>query len=165
VTVISPIKGLSSDRYREKGAYPIIDQSKQFICGFTDDDSYLVNRGCESLIIFGDHTCIVKFVDFPFAQGADGIKVLSVSEKNIDVRYLFQFLKCHSIPSQEYKRHFSELKEMYVPFPQIIQQRKIASCLSSIDDIITAYKEKLTLLKLHKKGLLQQLFPQMNFNQ
>lgn len=40
------------------------------------------------------------------------------------------------------------------------EQQKIASCLSSLDQLITAQKEKLELLKNHKKGLMQNLFPQ-----
>lgn len=40
------------------------------------------------------------------------------------------------------------------------EQQKIASCLSSLDELITAQKEKLELLKNHKKGLMQNLFPQ-----
>ena len=41
-----------------------------------------------------------------------------------------------------------------------LEQQKIADCLSSLDTVITAYKQKLTLLKDHKKGLMQNLFPQ-----
>lgn len=40
------------------------------------------------------------------------------------------------------------------------EQQKIASCLSSLDEVITAQNEKLELLKNHKKGLMQNLFPQ-----
>jgi len=55
------------------------------------------------------------------------------------------------------------IKNIVIPLCSPSGQKHIASCLSSIDDIITAYKEKLTLLKLHKKGLIQLLFPQIIF--
>lgn len=42
------------------------------------------------------------------------------------------------------------------------EQQKIAGCLSSLDDLITALTQKLEALKNHKKGLMQQLFPDMN---
>jgi type I restriction enzyme S subunit len=42
------------------------------------------------------------------------------------------------------------------------EQEKIASCLSSLDDLITAQAEKIEQLKLHKKGLMQGLFPKIN---
>jgi type I restriction enzyme S subunit len=52
------------------------------------------------------------------------------------------------------------LKEIEFPFPQPNEQQKIATCLSSLDEVITAESQKLDLLKEHKKGLLQNLFPQ-----
>ena len=52
------------------------------------------------------------------------------------------------------------LKEIEFPFPQPNEQQKIATCLSSLDDVIEAESQKLELLKEHKKGLLQNLFPQ-----
>lgn len=42
------------------------------------------------------------------------------------------------------------------------EQQKIASCLSSLDALITAQTEKIEQLKLHKKGLMQGLFPKIN---
>jgi len=55
----------------------------------------------------------------------------------------------------------STLTEMdiYVP-KESIEQQKIASCLSSLDEVIAGERQKLELLQQHKKGLLQQLFPQ-----
>jgi type I restriction enzyme, S subunit len=53
------------------------------------------------------------------------------------------------------------IKDMKVLFPESpVEQQKIGSCLSSLDDIITAQQAKLDLLKSHKKGLMQNLFPQ-----
>lgn len=52
------------------------------------------------------------------------------------------------------------LKEIEFPFPNPKEQVKIASCLSSLDDLIAAHSQKLDLLKDHKKGLMQNLFPQ-----
>ncbi|MCE2887888.1 MAG: restriction endonuclease subunit S [Pseudanabaena sp. 42896M_M3] len=43
--------------------------------------------------------------------------------------------------------------------PLLPEQKKIADCLSSLDDRITAETQKLDTLKAHKKGLMQQLFP------
>ncbi len=45
--------------------------------------------------------------------------------------------------------------------PEILEQQKIATCLSSLDNLITAQAEKIEQLKLHKKGLMQGLFPKM----
>ena len=51
------------------------------------------------------------------------------------------------------------LKEIKVVFPKPKEQQKIASCLSSLAEVIGAQSQKLELLKHHKKGLMQNLFP------
>lgn len=53
----------------------------------------------------------------------------------------------------------SQLKTLNIDTPEISEQQKIADCLSSIDDVITAQAKKIETLKAHKKGLMQQLFP------
>lgn len=52
------------------------------------------------------------------------------------------------------------IKSIVLLFPSLPEQQKIASCLSSLDDLITAENQKLEALKNHKKGLMQKLFPQ-----
>ena len=161
ITTLSPTKKLQSGKYKAIGSFPIVDQSQNYICGYSDDVEAVVNTTSENLIVFGDHTCTLKFVDFPFIQGADGIKIFKSSKSNeIDERFLYQALLYNPIVSKEYKRHFSELKEQVVCYPKDMnEQRIIASCLSSMDDQINAYLEKVALLEQYKKGLMQQMFP------
>jgi type I restriction enzyme S subunit len=52
-----------------------------------------------------------------------------------------------------------QIKEFYVAFPSTQEQKRIADCLTSLDQIITAAMQELETLKTHKKGLMQQLFP------
>jgi type I restriction enzyme S subunit len=56
----------------------------------------------------------------------------------------------------------AKIKKITAKRPNIFEQQKIASCLSSLDDIITAQTQKIELLEQHKKGLLQGLFPNVN---
>ena len=51
------------------------------------------------------------------------------------------------------------LSEFKVKLPTIPEQQRIADCLTSLDDLIAAQTQKLALLKTHKQGLMQQLFP------
>lgn len=166
IKTITPPKKLQSDEFRKTGEYPIIDQSQKFICGYSDDFSAVINEDPNGFIVFGDHTCILKFIDFPFIQGADGIKIFNSNEPDsIDNRYLFQFLKSFPIESKEYKRHFSDLKEKQLLYPKTIgEQRKIADCLFAIDSYISSVNDKIEQLKAHKKSLLQKLFPQNGKN-
>lgn len=52
-----------------------------------------------------------------------------------------------------------EFMDMPIPYPSLAEQKKVADCLSSLDKYIDATKRKLELLKEHKKGLMQRLFP------
>lgn len=159
VDTVTPPKKLPTSNYASKGAFPIIDQSQSDICGWTDDHEALIQEGLP-LIVFGDHTCILKLIDHPFAQGADGIKILK-SRRKVEISYLYQFLSYRPVVTEEYKRHYSILKEKTVAFPdpKTGEQKKIAECLSSVDDLMAAQARKLVALKTHKKALMQQLFP------
>lgn len=74
ISTIRPPKKLSTFEYKMIGRYPIVDQGQDEFCGWTDERSSLVDFD-NKVLIFGDHTCVVKLVDRPFAQGADGIKI------------------------------------------------------------------------------------------
>jgi type I restriction enzyme S subunit len=55
---------------------------------------------------------------------------------------------------------YKQFSEILIPKPKLKEQQKIASCLLSLDEVITAENQKLEVLKDHKKGLLKNLFPQ-----
>ncbi|RZK32847.1 MAG: restriction endonuclease subunit S, partial [Hymenobacter sp.] len=156
---ITPPKKLQTTEYLKEGSFPIIDQSQSFICGWTNDSAALIEKNLP-LIIFGDHTCALKLAKVPFAQGADGIKILK-SNQLIESNFLYQYLLFNPVKQEEYKRHYSILKEKVVCYPQkeTGEQQKIAATLSSLDDLITAQNAKLAALQAHKRGLMQGLFP------
>ena len=159
VSTVTPPKKLPTNLYQDVGQYPIIDQSQSNICGWTNDKESLISDNFP-LIIFGDHTCILKIAREPFAQGADGIKILKAKDR-VEPEFLYQALQVRPVVMEEYKRHFSILRERIVGFPEkeFGEQQKIADCLTSVDELITAQTQKLVALKTHKKGLMQQLFP------
>ena len=159
IVTITPPKKLQTSDYQPEGEFPIVDQSQDYICGWTNDGEAVIDKGLP-VIVFGDHTCALKFIDQPFAQGADGIKILR-PKRGIDIRFLFCALEADPVVQESYKRHFSILREkkLFYPDPKSGEQHRIASCLSSLDALITLETQKLEALKTHKKGLMQQLFP------
>ena len=159
IATVTPPKKLQTADYQPEGEFPIIDQSQNAICGWTNDRDALTSEGLP-VIVFGDHTCALKFIDYPFVQGADGIKIFR-PKRGIDVRFLFCALEANPVVQETYKRHFSMLKEKKLSFPdpKTGEQQRIATCLTSLDDLIAAQTQKLEALKTHKKGLMQQLFP------
>ena len=161
VKLFTAAKKLTLVEYKKSGKYPIVDQSQQYISGYTDDGTALINENKEGVVIFGDHTCSLKYIDFPFVQGADGIKIFKSSEpERVMSQYIYYYLCSVPIKSTEYKRHFSDLKKKAVLFPSLVtEQQRLIECFLSIDEVITSCKQKQFILEQHKKGLMQQLFP------
>ncbi len=122
-------KFLSSE-YQIEGIYPIIDQSENFIGGFTDENS--VVRRNKDVVVFGDHTKALKYVDFDFCLGADGVKVLEPIDK-LDSKFLYYFLQTINLPNVGYSRHFKFLKEIQIPLPPLETQKRIADIIDAAD--------------------------------
>jgi len=125
--------------FSEKGKYPIIDQSQNDISGWTDDKDAVIDEG-KPLVIFGDHTCAVKYVDKPFVQGADGIKILKTDDRLLP-KFLFYLLKATPIVSDGYKRHFSKLKETKILLPPLEVQEKIVAEIDGYQKIIDGVRQ------------------------
>jgi len=106
----------------DSGRYPVIDQSKDFIAGYYNDSSKLVKLN-DPLVIFGDHTREIKYIDFDFVPGADGTKVLC--PLNGFAKYFYLFLKSLNFEKKGYSRHFKFLKENYFPLPPLPEQHRI----------------------------------------
>ena len=159
IKTITPPKKLPSTEYKDRGEFPIIDQSLKYIAGYSNDNTAVVYNDGAS-IVFGDHTCTLKLIHFPFIQGADGIKIFKSKTDDLLTEYIYQYILANPVISAGYKRHFSDLKEKILSYPTTtIEQQKIADCLLSLDKYIDAAKRKLDILKEHKKGLMQKLFP------
>lgn len=93
--------------YAEVGEFPIVDQGKALIAGYTDDEAALCKVPLP-VVIFGDHTRCLKFVDFPFGMGADGVKVLK-PKAGLDAKFLYHYLRQIKLPDGGYDRHFKYL--------------------------------------------------------
>jgi type I restriction enzyme M protein len=137
-TITPPIKIQKAD-FGINGKFPIIDQSQNEISGWTNNESSLI-KPSKPLIIFGDHTCAVKYIEKPFAQGADGIKILQTND-NLLPKFLFYLLEVNPIESDGYKRHFSKLKETRIPLPPLEIQEQIIDELDSYQKIIDGAKQ------------------------
>lgn len=123
---------LPQSEFKTEGRLPVVDQGQDFVAGYTDDASYEFRSESLPVVIFGDHTRLVKYVDFPFAMGADGVKVLKPGE-HCDAKYLYHYLRQVRIPNAGYSRHYKFLKELRIPLPSLPEQRRIAEILDKAD--------------------------------
>ena len=78
---------------------------------------------------------IIKFIDFPFSPGADGVKVLKAGDK-IDSCFLAYYLRCNPVQDLGYSRHFKLLKEQEIPLPPLGEQKRIAEILGKVSKAI-----------------------------
>jgi len=157
-TVIPDSKSkIKSSAYLESGKYAVVDQGKQLISGYTNGSS-TVDRSMLPVIVFGDHTRAVKYIDFPFTAGADGTQILKPSS-SANPRFCF-YLVLHAvgqIPSKGYARHFGELKKREFLFPGIAIQNRVVENLDAAFAEIASFKDQVLRRQNAASDLRQSL--------
>ncbi len=151
------ISKASKSIYQTNGKFPVIDQGQEMVAGFVDDDE-LQFPGQLPVIVFGDHTRIFKYVDFPFVPGADGTQIITPRLDRVDASFLYYALCNLPLTNLGYSRHFKLLKQHLIRFPKnLCEQRKIAAILSSVDDAIEKTQAVIDQVQVVKRSLMQEL--------
>ena len=143
-SIVVPPSKLKKEEKLIFGKYPIIDQGDQNDAWFTNDFKNILPKS--EYILFGDHTTNIKYVDFEFAQGGDGLKILQVkdSKKNL-TKYFYYVLQNIGLKIVGYKRHWSILKDILISIPSLEIQRKIVTILDKLQDYSKDIKTGLPL--------------------
>lgn len=147
---------LQTSEYKKQGNHIIVDQGKNPIAGYTDREKGLFED--VPVIIFGDHTRVIKYVDQPFFLGADGVKILRSKDKNSNYKYLYYALRNANIPDTGYNRHFKWLKETKINYPSVAMQDEIVKILDKLSDIIDRRKTQLQGLDNLIKARFVEMF-------
>lgn len=155
-TSISKANQILASEINVNGKYPVIDQGQSYIAGYSDTEEKVVNDGLP-YVIFGDHTRIIKYVDFPFIIGADGTKVLK-PKSEYNTKFYYYALLSLNIPNRGYNRHFTILKEKFIPKPPLPEQQKIAAVLSTVQRAIELQNELIERTTELKKSMMHKLF-------
>ena len=158
-TVISTKKNqINKSEYLNKGQYPVIDQGKVKIVGYSNDEQKLYRVPWGGVIVFGDHTREVKYIDFDFIIGADGTQTLTAQKEGITfTKFMYYLLANKRINSDGYSRHFKYVKEFVYKLPIVKEQQAIADILSQADKEIELLQKDLEEEKNKKKALMQLL--------
>lgn len=122
-----------SSCYQPSGEISIVDQGKNLICGYKNKDDKKPPY-CKECIIFGDHTEVFKYVDFPIYLGADGTKILRVKD-GWNTRFVYEYLNFSYIPVGGYSRHFKFLKEQTFIKPSIESQNEFANFVNTVNSL------------------------------
>ena len=149
-------KQVKTSEYSSGTKYPIISQEDKLISGYYDDESYVFHID-SPVVIFGDHTRVLKYVDFDFVVGADGVKIIS-PQKDLNAKLLLYYLQWYKIPNLGYSRHYKLLKEINIPLPPKSTQLAIVSELDKINELIRLKKEQLKDFDNLAQSLFYEMF-------
>lgn len=154
--------------------YSEIKEAKEFITplGLENSSTKIFPKGTILMAMYGQGKTRGKVgvlgVDAAINQACAAI----VLKKGINTNFVFQNLasryeEIRGISNQGGQENLSGtiIKDItiYHPSPKTSEQKKIAFCLSALDDLILAQTNKIAQLQLHKKGLMQRLFPKTNY--
>jgi restriction endonuclease S subunit len=142
--------------YQTSGSLPVVDQGQKAVVGYSDQIDRRFECPPEGVIVFGDHTCIVKFVDFDFVVGADGTQLLTVKGDN-STRFYAYSLEHKGVLATGYNRHFKFLKERSFACPSLPEQRAIATALSDVDELLSGLDRLIAKKRNIKKAVMQEL--------
>jgi len=153
-----PEKYIVENTNYESSGTPVLTANKAFILGYSSEKVGIYKK--VPVILFDDFTTDKKFVDFPFKVKSSAIKILKPRGQN-NLKFIFELMNNTKFTSTEHKRYYISTYKNITVYATKNQkeQQKIAECISSLDDLISAQIEKIELLKQHKRGLLQGLFP------
>lgn len=158
--MLTPKVKLKRQDYLADGKYPVVSQESELVSGYWNESSALI--GIDGpVIVFGDHTCCLKFVDFDFVVGADGTKILQPAQ-GISAKYLYYGLRSQPIRQSGYARHFKLLRESVLPALPLAEQERIADHLGRFEahclELARAYAAKLADIAALRQSLLQAAF-------
>ncbi len=133
-------------RFEPAGVFPIVSQEAEFINGYWNDEAD-VSKVVRPVVVFGDHTQVLKFIDFDFVVGADGVKVLN--PKNfLNAKFLAYFIEANPFPSLGYARHYRHVRSLPIPLPPLDEQKRIV-------EVLDAAFEGLSRARAHTETNLQ----------
>jgi type I restriction enzyme, S subunit len=142
---------IKQKNYLSTGPIPVVDQGEGLIGGFTNNADAIVLFAVSAVIVFGDHTRRFKFVKFPFAVGADGVKVFA-PRLSWDATFLFLQLGTVDLENRGYGRHYQQLRKEKLLLPPLPEQTRI---VEKLEELLSDLDAGVAELKAAQKKLMQ----------
>ena len=126
---------------KDSGKTPVISQSANYIEGYSDKEDCIFKND-NAILIFGDHTRVLKYVDFDFIVGADGVKIIKTI---FPTKYLYYVLlhTIHNMQGKGYARHYSILSKTQIPVPPKEEELRIVAKIEELFAVLDGIKESL----------------------
>lgn len=141
---------IAASEFKNEGCFPVVSQSKEYIIGYSDDRTKLYHHDTP-VIVFGDHTTVVKYVDFDFVVGADGVKIFKPNTNIITAKFFLYVLMYYSTGLEKvggYSRHYKFVKNKPFPIPPLEEQNRIVEKIEALLPYIDRYAEAYEELEL-----------------
>lgn len=140
------------------GKYPVYTQDIQQNCcaGFSNNINPITDV---PVILFGDHSCAVKFIDQPFFRGADGTVLLKPKKKYSPKYYFYviEYIVNNFLDKTKYERHNKYLQELYIPIPPPDIQQQIISEMERVVNTITLLTQQIDQKENDIENLLSSI--------
>lgn len=150
-------KQVSANNYLNSGCIPVIDQSRNYIAGYTDDIEGLIEVTIP-YIVFGDHTRALKYVPFSFAKGADGTQLIMSNDlERMPQSLFYNSLIEIDLSNYSYARHFKYLKEEYILVPSKDTAQRYDKVVSQYFQSIQKSRDQICHLTEARDRLLPKL--------
>ena len=157
ISKIQRTKQVSANNYQISGLYPVIDQSRNYIAGYTDESECVLNVTIP-YIVFGDHTRVLKYVPFSFAKGADGTQLIMSNDlERMPQSLFYNSLIEIDLSNYSYARHFKYLKEESILVPSKDIAERYDKVVSQYFQSIQKNREQIHLLTEARDRLLPKL--------
>ena len=137
-----------------KGIYPVIDQSNSGEIGFLDKIPEFQCSNSAPLVTFANHTCAVRKMTTPFGVIQNVFPLGALIDTDID--FIYQSLLA-GIEPEGYMGHYPKLRETEFLVPPLPEQKKIASILTSVDDVIENTQKQIDKLQDLKMATMNEL--------
>lgn len=143
VVTITPSIKIKKNDYLPAGTTPIVSQEVEYISGYCNQNDKNIPKG--NYVCFGDHSEHIKYIDFAFVQGADGLKILRTDESILSARYLFHAASNFYCRHNNYERHFKYFADTTIPLPPLPIQQEIVRILDSFTELTAELTVELTV--------------------
>lgn len=155
-------KKTKQKKYESAGLLAIVDQGQNLVGGYSNNENMRLKCNLP-VIVFGDHTCAVKYINFPFGAGADGIKVLEPKD-SILPKYLYFGTKYLTLrfPDKGYARHYQHIEKMDLPVTSLPDQQRIVTRIEELFSELDKSVETLQTIKqqlaVYRQAVLKEAF-------
>ena len=140
-TISSKPFQILQSKVKETGKIPVISQSSNYIEGYSDQEEFIF-KNSDAVLVFGDHTRNLKYIDFDFIVGADGVKIL---KPLIYAPFAYYSLLpiIEKMRNRGYARHYGVLAKSLIPIPPINEEHRIVARIEELFAVLDSIKESL----------------------